>query len=127
MKTSKYNVEIISNRPEELVLFNTLTGSFVKLDHDGILLYSDINAFINELNDEQKRIVEGLYHNGFIVDDDFDEISYTLIRREMSRNRFGTLSLTIAPTMDCNMCCPYCFENKYKRYMDKNIKKRKRK
>lgn len=46
----------------------------------------------------------------FLIEEDIDELE--LVRYNISRSRFSTstLSLTIAPTSDCNFRCIYCFQ-----------------
>lgn len=45
-----------------------------------------------------------------LVDDNLNELN--VIEEQIFESRFSTktLSLTIAPTMSCNMNCPYCYE-----------------
>lgn len=49
---------------------------------------------------------------GFIVGHDIDELSRLELRENFARYGNRNLNLTIGPTMNCNMCCPYCFETK---------------
>ena len=61
-----------------------------------------------------------MINNGFIVDYELDE--YALINLNEKLARYSSTSaktLTIAPTLGCNMACPYCFEShKNKKGMD---------
>lgn len=45
-----------------------------------------------------------------LVEDDKDEFAELLIRNKIERFADSNLTLTIAPTMACNFCCPYCYE-----------------
>ncbi|MHB1683236.1 MAG: radical SAM protein [Bacilli bacterium] len=51
-----------------------------------------------------------LIESGYVVDDEFDEHQVLLKERESMRLSEVTVALTIAPTIDCNFACPYCFE-----------------
>lgn len=80
-----------------------------------------------------------LVKGGFICEDDFDEFSTLIIRRNMQQYATTTLGLVIAPTLACNMACAYCFESPsqgimndtvmeglvqfVKKYIDSGIKK----
>jgi len=46
-----------------------------------------------------------------IINDNFDEIEYIKYARNLSKYDMTSLGLTIAPTLDCNFRCVYCFEN----------------
>lgn len=45
-----------------------------------------------------------------LVKDDRDEYAEMLIASRMARFSTDSMSLTIAPTLGCNFCCPYCYE-----------------
>ena len=64
---------------------------------------------------------------GFLVDDEVDEESYLELERKLAM--FGSLrddfGLVIAPTMDCNARCFYCYEHDTRNdcYMDSKTEK----
>ncbi len=47
---------------------------------------------------------------GFLVDQEIDERQRLRLRQNMARYGMKNLTLTIGPTLNCNMRCPYCFE-----------------
>ncbi len=61
-------------------------------------------------NPHKRDIREALVAGHFLVEDDVDELA--AIKVGMLRDRFRTdeLFLTIAPTLDCNFRCDYCYE-----------------
>jgi len=58
--------------------------------------------------------VRDLMYGGYVVKDDVDELR--LLQQQYNGHRFnpGTMTLTIAPTLDCNFGCDYCFQGKDK-------------
>lgn len=92
-------------------VYNSLTKASLKLDS---ALATDVNFEDDSVSNLQERIgqsnIEQLVNNGFIVDDEFDELkSIEYIYR---KNYFDSseLTLILTPTFDCNFACPYCFE-----------------
>ena len=56
----------------------------------------------------------------FLVPAETDEVAALKARNQLFREIYP-LQVTIAPTMDCNLGCYYCFEEKYASYMDQSI------
>ena len=50
--------------------------------------------------------------NKIILDDDFDELQYIKVMNHRMMFRTDLLNITIAPTLNCNFNCSYCYENK---------------
>lgn len=46
----------------------------------------------------------------FLVEQEMDERQRLELRQNQVRYGGKSLTLTIGPTLNCNMCCPYCFE-----------------
>ncbi|MCW8815082.1 MAG: hypothetical protein OQK59_03790, partial [Chlorobium sp.] len=100
----------------ELLLFNTRTLYFGRLD---AALYRNVLVLVDDLNcgrveknsDEDVRSTAFLLRQkGFFVEDPVREREGVASRFEYRRKRGGHLGLTIAPTLDCNFSCPYCYE-----------------
>lgn len=101
MKYSKFNT--IIDKSDHLLIYNSLSGALLKINKEKIKEAEDI-----------------LCKKGILVEDDKNEnllYKYIYYRKLFSSKE---LYLTIAPTTDCNLCCPYCFEegNRHKEYMD---------
>lgn len=105
-KKSFYNIEMKVN--DYLILYNTLTKAFAELDEDTQSLYEAIEDDINNENNSVKILEE----NGFIVDKNIDEHKRVEVIRNIEQFSSSIFSLTIAPTLNCNMRCPYCYEDK---------------
>lgn len=102
MKLSIYNVPLAG--AEEVALYNTLHGGFACLSVDEYDSLSDIDAMTPDMR-------QTLYENGFLVDDDFDELAFIEYQYRKTQFSAETLSLTIAPTLQCNLKCSYCYES----------------
>ncbi len=107
MKPSCYNLLT----PEEsggAVIFNTRSGCMAQLDQQHYAAFQAFEARGQEPGDEEFR--KELLACGFSIEDEENELE--AIRLELFRNRFSTstLSLTIAPTQECNFRCVYCYE-----------------
>lgn len=105
-KVSRYNV-CFPYEEGTYLLYNTLTNALAKLDQENYQVFTDFETGVGELAPD---FLEKLEYCGFVVDEYYDEMTY--IRRRMFEERFTrhSLGLTIAPTLECNFGCDYCFE-----------------
>jgi uncharacterized protein len=110
---SRFNLEVWNG----LAVYNTSTGNYVVLGAD------ERRALDAALAGEPVEITEAprLYEAGLLLDPAIDEV--LAIRRAF---RFATGSrysphLTIAPTMDCNFGCDYCFESHVRGAMSDHV------
>ena len=97
-----------SQRFDCYLLYNSLSNALIKLDE---ALYQElvrIEKKPDNLADEELR--QKLEDNKILVKDNRLEFyKFHLLKNSKRFNR-KLLSLTIAPTSDCNFRCPYCFE-----------------
>ncbi|HOF16836.1 MAG TPA: SPASM domain-containing protein [Bacteroidales bacterium] len=122
MKISKYT-KLIS-KDSKFFIYNSFTNYFGEINKE---LYD----FLEKKQKDGSNVVETvendklwkkLHEKRVIIDsEDEDFLSFQSII-EQQRKWDNYLVLTIAPTMDCNFSCPYCFEDKKKGYMsDKTV------
>lgn len=106
-KYSRYNFKV-KDKNNQSYLYNSLTGALAKLDDDEERMLQQ-NGEAEKFPIGEKFLAE-LRFGGFLIDADFEELD--LIRYQMQSARFDRkqLCLTIAPTMDCNFRCEYCYE-----------------
>ena len=106
MKLSKFNVHKQLNEKEYWV-YNTLSTAVVVLEKDKFQKY-----FIEENKKATNSELIELYQMGFYIDDNFDELCYLEeLRKEVVNSNKYIADIMIAPTMDCNARCYYCFEH----------------
>ncbi len=111
LKESRYNVASVCQ--ERQFFFNCLTNELIETDEE-------INFIIEFVRKYQKVYVlqsykdsiELLIDGGFFIYPDFDELSFIEAKSNMDKYSSNKFSLTIAPTMNCNFNCSYCYENK---------------
>ena len=94
------------------LLFNSKNISFLELTkdlYDG-LLSMNINA--NPTFLKNKTIVNKLIELGVLTTemDDQSFLDSLILKHNLLFYSKDILRLTIAPTISCNLCCPYCFE-----------------
>ena len=126
MKFSKFNFEL--GHDDDLLIFNCKTCGFAKLDGETISQYKELMRCPRNIqeNSELSSLVKELSRGGFLVEDDEDELETLRILEMMSRFSTEALGLTIAPTLDCNFSCIYCYEMKQKasKMMSEEVAKR---
>ena len=109
MKISKFNSVVeISDRYN--LHYNSLNDSFM-------LSRKNFNLSLNTNEKEFQMLVE----KGFIVDDSIDEDEILHNRANSIVLRDSSFHLTINPTLDCNFSCWYCYEEKCKGAVMKEV------
>ncbi|MRI64587.1 radical SAM protein [Ornithobacterium rhinotracheale] len=114
MKSSLYN--IFFNYEDKIVVYNSLSDNFMVLEN---ILYELLEASIkcneiNEIKNYHDSFYEELKDNGFIIEDNVNELD--IIKKISYDTDFNETkySLTINPTMNCNFKCWYCYESHIK-------------
>ncbi len=110
MRPSYYN-HIIENKTGsgDALYYNMRTGSLAHMKAEEHCQFQAYAAERKEIADP--RFLEDLKHCGFLVEDDLDEKKDIKLRMLEARSDTSVLSLTIAPTMECDLRCVYCYES----------------
>lgn len=103
-KKSKYNIKV-SVMGDYVFIFNCKSGNLVKFDSETFDRYKHDCL----TDDELKK----LYEKGFLVELDKDEYTELVSQLEnrCQSDSPESITLVVAPTMNCNMRCVYCFES----------------
>lgn len=112
MEYSKYNLFVEDN--DRTLIFNTLSGAFITV------LNKDLALFGKGKNKALEKI---FFDNGILIKDSKSQLlkyKYKCYKQMFDNSH---LSLSIAPTMHCNLSCNYCFEggNKSAEYMTEEV------
>lgn len=125
-KKSEYNIEVAKLKNGETLIHNTYTCAFGLMDKNAENIYRNIeNLNVTEQSFLEGIEIEVLKKNGFIVDSERDELKEIILASRNYRYHISKsiLTLVIAPTLNCNMKCPYCHEYKKNICMNNETKK----
>ena len=120
---SDYNFLIDLEDDRELFLFNSLYGSLI---HVPRLLKSPIKELINScfnfnsIPSYLRKLILFLEKGGFIKTKHSKELN-KIKKRYNNPPEPRVFSLTIAPTLDCNLRCIYCYQKRKKIRMNQNV------
>ena len=104
---SKFN-KILWDK-QELIIYNSLSGKIYKTSN--LNLANNIeNILCNNENTKNKKLIEFLKNNNFIVDDIYNEI-VTANSVKLDKQYDKLLHLIILPTEQSNFRCKYCYED----------------
>lgn len=111
---SKYNHLCKKYDSEEYLLYNFMTDALVECDVEITSRLSDIDRLTL---DE----IEFLRENGFIIQENYEEDDFLRLGNKLICTNSDMLSILIAPTMECNFNCPYCFEHHRTGFMSLSV------
>ncbi len=112
MRSSRYNFSVPV--AGGVLLYNSASGAVVSLSGPearslASLLSVEPSPFdVSAISDELRAQLLG---GGFIIADDADELS-SVRRRFWAARRDTPMVLTVTTTMDCNLGCYYCYEDR---------------
>jgi uncharacterized protein len=113
LRPSRYNF-VVRGKGGTIALFNASTGCTIRLDgaHAGPLADLLVSMDATFTGDEfDSGLAKQLRRGGFLVARGSDELE--VIRERYWQARGGTPAvLTITTTMDCNLGCYYCYEER---------------
>lgn len=117
MKLSQFNIFIDKDYFAKALVFNSKTEALVSLDDEARDAYLSLQnkQMIGPL---RKDYFETMKQAGLIVNDDYDELKELAYLRKVSQFSQDVISLTIAPTLDCNFRCIYCYEKNNRNHTD---------
>lgn len=109
MKLSRYNFSF--NEDNGTILYNIATDGILQLNTQVAELVSKYSADIDSLQDIHPELYTALKKYGFIVDNNIDEIRSLTDNWNEQLTDKKKFRFTVNPTLNCNLCCWYCYEN----------------
>lgn len=109
MKVSKYNFFMETDDLEnDILAYNSMSNSLALMNKQKYEKYLEFEK--NNIEIEDEEFVKDLQMGSFLIEENVNELD--LLRFSMFKDRFseGSLNLTIAPTLDCDFRCVYCYE-----------------
>lgn len=119
MIPSKYN--FIFRNDENAILYNAFSDEMVVMLPEILKIYQDNLDSIERIKDIHPDLYACLLEKSAIVEEDEDESLKVIERWNQEEQDSGTYLLTINPTLNCNMSCWYCYEQKRRTYMKGSI------
>ena len=105
MRFSNYNIFV--NLFNENYIYNSFTGALIKIN---TLVYNKLKDDSNSFNKFSDDELVFLKNNGIIIEENMNELKLIEEKMDFILKKKEILTLTIAPTLDCNFNCYYCFE-----------------
>lgn len=109
MKQSKYNCILQDNTG--MVIYNAATDQLVALTPQLANIFNESKAAPEKIKAQHAELYDHLLQKGIFVCDDADEREAYIRKREEYERSSGEYTITINPTLACNMSCWYCYES----------------
>ncbi len=111
LEKSAYNIIVEKHANGDELIFNTLTSAMGLLESHKLKLLYDIETLDEKsLSEDELESVHVMAQNGFLVEKGYSEKDFIKVNSYRNRYNKDSLILTIAPTLACNLACPYCYE-----------------
>jgi len=111
---------IVVDIPAGKVFYNTMYKNISELSVDEYRVFVNLlNNCFSPSNQEETTLLKFLVDQMFVVEDDMDELAYFKLGWNRSLYSSGIHRHTILPNLACNLDCPYCFENKTGKFMNR--------
>lgn len=115
-KSSQYNIAVCEN-DHFTILYNCYSGGIIKLENEIYKKIKNSNFLLNDI-----KYGKELLENGFIVNKQVNEFNKVKMKLEaaLSDKWQESVLYVIAPTLNCNLNCVYCFQKDFRTYENSN-------
>ncbi len=108
MKLSKYT--IITDNCDQYIVYNTISDSLMICVPEIIRLIRQYANHINDIQSIHPSLYDYLKEKKFIIPKNLDETQVFIQSLQETLDEGDEVSITINPTMNCNLRCWYCYE-----------------
>ncbi len=117
MKRSRYNF-FVSLGDGRTLMYNALANGLCVVEDR----LAERVAGDGPLDDLDPSVRTELARGGFVVPGELDERDVVRVRYRKGQYDGSVVALTIAPTLNCNLACRYCFESPWRGSMDRSTR-----
>ncbi len=108
MKLSRYN--FLRQYDDATIFFNAATCALAVVDENFLHVFDDVKNNSYDEKNYDAQLIADMKSSGCLVEDGVDELERLEFYRNLAKYDMTNFGLTIAPTLDCNFRCKYCFE-----------------
>ena len=108
MKLSRYN--FLKQYDDATIFFNAATCALAVVDENFLRVVDDVKNNSYDEKNYDAQLISDMKASGCLIEDDVDELERLEFYRNLAKYDMTNFGLTIAPTLDCNFRCKYCFE-----------------
>ncbi|MBQ4404740.1 MAG: radical SAM protein [Selenomonadaceae bacterium] len=108
MKLSRYN--FLRQYDDATIFFNATTCALAVVDENFLRVFDDVKNNSYDEKNYDAQLIADMKSSGCLIEDDVDELERLEFYRNLAKYDVTNFGLTIAPTLDCNFRCKYCFE-----------------
>lgn len=118
MKLSQFNVFMPAHIEGTIIAYNTFTGSYFTCPEAELAQIEELCSNLpTDAGGSVSSLLDKLIHCGFVIGDEVDERAQLRQRYALKKRATGNVALTLAPTINCNFGCTYCFQEHPKKRM----------
>lgn len=110
MRPSVYN--FIFDNGSNYLLYNASSDEIIAMGEELYRLYMENLGDVENIRRRHPGFYQCLLDKEAIVEDSCSESDSVIAKWKASDARSGTFTITVNPTMDCNMSCWYCYERR---------------
>lgn len=110
MKKNYYQLDTKVDK-DYFLHINFMNNSHVLLNRELHEMYANAER-VEDIKTQNQKLYNTLVEHGFIINKDFDELSYIEFEKNKSKFDNSQYHIVINPTLDCNLSCWYCYEKK---------------
>lgn len=109
MKESNYNFYLRDHTG--MVIYNAKSDEVIALVPQLAELYEQRKETPETIRDVHPELFAYLVEKGVFIEEDIDEVEAYIKAREEKESKGEEFTITVNPTLACNMKCWYCYEN----------------